>query len=103
GGLWGFIPGVLRARLGVSEIIVTLMLNYVALLRIQYWVFGAWSEAGCQHTKPFPPQAVLPRLTDLAETFPGLGGLTVHLGLIFGIVAGTILWVALERARWGVE
>jgi general nucleoside transport system permease protein len=103
GGLWGFIPGVLRARLGVSEIIVTLMLNYVALLWIQYWVFGAWSEAGFQQTKPFPPEAVLPRLTDLAETFPALGGLTVHLGLIFGIVAASIMWVALERTRWGYE
>jgi ABC-type uncharacterized transport system permease subunit len=103
GGLWGFIPGVLRARLGVSEIIVTLMLNYIALLWIQYWVFGAWSEAGFQQTKPFPPEAILPRLTDLAGTFPALGGLTVHLGLIFGIVAAAIMWVALERTRWGYE
>jgi simple sugar transport system permease protein len=103
GGLWGFIPGVLRARLGVSEIIVTLMLNYIALLWIQYWVFGAWSEAGFQQTKPFPPEAVLPRLTDLAETFPAMGGLTVHLGLIFGIVAAAIMWVGLERTRWGYE
>ncbi len=31
GGAWGFIPGILRARLGVNEIITTLMLNYVAL------------------------------------------------------------------------
>jgi len=103
GGLWGFIPGVLRARLGVSEIIVTLMLNYVALLWVQYWVFGAWSEAGFQQTKPFPPEAVLPRLTDLSGLFPALGGLTVHLGLVFGIVAAAIMWVALERTRWGYE
>jgi simple sugar transport system permease protein len=103
GGLWGFIPGVLRARLGVSEIIVTLMLNYVALLWIQYWVFGPWSDAGFQQTKPFPPEAILPRLTDFSGMFPALGGLTVHLGLIFGIVAAAIMWVALERTRWGYE
>ena len=46
GGLWGFIPGILKARLGVNEIIVTLMLNYVALLWVQFWVFGPWSEGG---------------------------------------------------------
>src|SRR5215470_3203253 len=97
GGLWGFIPGVLRARLGVSEIIVTLMLNYVALAWIQYWVFGPWSEGGFQQSKQFPPEAILPRLTDFSETFPALGGLTVHLGLVFGIVAAAIMWVALER------
>jgi general nucleoside transport system permease protein len=103
GGLWGFIPGVLRARLGVSEIIVTLMLNYIALLWIQYWVFGPWSDAGFQQTKPFPPEAILPRLTDFAATFPAFGGLTVHLGLVFGIVAASIMWIALERTRWGYE
>ena len=103
GGVWGFIPGILRARLGVSEIITTLMLNYVALFWIQYWVFGPWSEGGFQQTRPFPPEAWLPRLTDLAAAFPVLGGLTVHLGLIFGILAATIMWVALERTRWGYE
>ena len=103
GGAWGFIPGILRARLGVSEIITTLMLNYVALFWIQYWVFGPWSEGGFQQTRPFPPEAWLPRLTDLAAAFPVLGGLTVHLGLIFGILAATIMWVALERTRWGYE
>jgi simple sugar transport system permease protein len=103
GGLWGFIPGILRARLGVNEIITSLMLDYVALSWIQYWVFGPWSEGGFQQTHPFPPEAWLPRLTDLAEQFPILAGLTVHLGLIFGIVVAAIMWVALERTRWGYE
>ena len=103
GGAWGFIPGILRARLGVNEIITSLMLNYVALSWIQYWVFGPWSEGGFQQTDPFPPEAWLPRLTDFAEAFPVLGGLTVHLGLVFGIVLAAIMWVALERTRWGYE
>ena len=103
GGLWGFIPGILRARLGVSEIIVTLMLNYVALAWVQYWVFGPWSKGGFQETAAFPPEAWLPRLTDFAATFPILSGLTTHLGLIFGIIAATIMWIALERTRWGYE
>jgi simple sugar transport system permease protein len=103
GGLWGFIPGILKARLGVSEIIVTLMLNYIALSWVQFWVFGPWSEGGFQQTDAFPREAWLPRLTDFATAVPGLGGLTVHLGLIFGIIAATIMWVALERTRWGYE
>jgi simple sugar transport system permease protein len=103
GGFWGFIPGILRARLGVSEIITTLMLNYVALSWVQFWVFGPWSEGGFQQTDPFPREAWLPRLTDFSDRFPALAGLTVHLGLIFGIVAAAIMWVALERTRWGYE
>ena len=103
GGVWGFIPGILKARLGVSEIIVTLMLNYVALFWVQYWVFGPWSEGGFQQTKAFPPEAALPRLTDFAAQFPVLAGLTTHAGLIIGLVAAAIMWVALERTRFGYE
>ena len=71
GAAWGFIPGVLKARFAVNEIIVTLMLNYIALLWITYWVFGPWSSGGFQITEQFPREAWLPRLTDLAKQFPG--------------------------------
>jgi general nucleoside transport system permease protein len=103
GGIWALIPGILRAKLGVNEIITTLMLNYVALQWIQFWVFGPWSEGGFQQTKPFPREAWLPRLTDFSSTVPAFGGLTVHLGLVFGLVAAGLLWVLLERSRLGYE
>ncbi len=103
GGLWGLIPGVLKAVLGVNEIIVTLMLNYIALFWIQFWVFGSWSESGFQQTKAFPKEAWLPRLADLAGSVPAFGGLTVHLGFIFGLVAAAIMWLFLERSRYGYE
>ncbi|HUQ44955.1 MAG TPA: ABC transporter permease [Candidatus Limnocylindria bacterium] len=103
GAAWALAPGILRARLGVNEIITSLMLNYVALFWVQYWVFGPWSEGGFQQTRPFPPEAWLPRLTDFAAGNPMLGGLTVHLGLVFGLIAAALLWVVLERGRWGYE
>jgi simple sugar transport system permease protein len=103
GAFWGLIPGLLRARLGVNEIISTLMLNYVALFWLQFWVFGPWSESGFQQTKAFPREAWLPRLSDFSAAVPGLGGLTVHLGLVFGLIAAGILWLILERSRWGYE
>jgi simple sugar transport system permease protein len=103
GAAWGFIPGILRGVLGVNEIITTLMLNYVALFWVQFWVFGPWSQGGFQQTAPFPREAWLPRLTDFSSSVPAFSGLTVHLGLVFGIVAAGILWVALERSRWGYE
>ncbi len=103
GGIWGLIPGVLRARLGVNEIITTLMLNYVALFWVQFWVFGPWSEGGFQQTAAFPPEAFLPRLTDFASSVPAFDGLTVQLGLVFGLVAAGIVWLFLERSRWGYE
>jgi simple sugar transport system permease protein len=103
GALWGLIPGVLRAKLGVNEIITTLMLNYIALAWIQFWVFGPWSEGGFQQTHPFPPEAWLPRLTDFAEEFPVLAGLTTHLGMVFALIAAAIMSVVVSRTRWGYE
>lgn len=103
GALWGFIPGILKARLNVNEIITTLMLNYIALSWVLYWVFGAWSEGGFQMSPVFPKTAWLPRLTDYAARFPVLGGLTLHLGFILAVIAAVVVWFILNRSRWGYE
>src|SRR5512136_29284 len=39
GALWGFIPGILKARFKVNEIISSLMLNYIAISWINFWIF----------------------------------------------------------------
>ncbi len=103
GALWGFIPGFLKARLRVNEIITTLMLNYVAVAWNNYFIFGVWSEGGFQMSKTFAKNAWLPRLTDFGKTIEVLRGLTVHLGLVFGVLAAVIVWYVLYRSRWGYE
>ena len=103
GALYGAIPGILKAYRDVNEIIVTLMLNYVAAAWIAYWVFGPWSEAGFQLTAQFPKADWLPRLSDFASSVPAFGGLTVHLGLIFGLVAAVVVRFILFRSRRGYE
>ncbi len=103
GALWGLIPGVLKAKLAVNEIITTLMLNYIALAWVQFWVFGPWSESGFQETAQFPRTAYLPRLTDFADAVPALGGLTIHLGFVFALVATAIVWLVVSRTHWGYE
>lgn len=103
GAVWGFIPGILKARFNVNEIISTLMLNYIALLWVAYWVFGAWSERGFQLTPTFPRAAWLPRLADYATAFKPFSGLTVHLGFVFAILAVAAVWYLLSRTRFGYE
>jgi ABC-type uncharacterized transport system permease subunit len=103
GALLGFVPGVLKARFGVNEIITTLMLNYIATYWVAYWVFGAWSERGFQLTPTFPRSAWLPRLTDYASFFKPFAGLTVHLGFVFAILAVVGVWYLLARTRFGYE
>ncbi len=103
GALWGFVPGYLKAKFNVNEIVTTLMMNYIASSWVLFWVFGAWSEAGFQMSPMFPKTAWLPRLTDFAQQVRSLGGLTLHLGIVFGLVAAVVVWFIISRSRWGYE
>jgi len=123
GAIWGFIPGYLKGRFGVNEIITTLMLNYIAILWNNFWIFDQWSDAGFQMTPTFEKSAWLPRLVDYARPYNnfietsdsalvpflsniGLGkisGMTLHLGFILALVVVVIVWWVLDRSRWGYE
>ena len=103
GAIWGFIPGYLKAKFNVNEIISTLMLNYIAISWVNFWIFGVWSEGGFQMSPKFPETAWLPRLSQYAESIPFFRGLTTHGGLILGIIAAVILWFIVYRSRWGYE
>jgi simple sugar transport system permease protein len=103
GAIWGFIPGVLKAKYNVNEIITTLMLNYVAIFWNNYWIFGKYSDAGFQMTPMFDKNAWLPRLSDYAKQIPALSGITLHLGVVFGLVAAVVVWWILYRSKWGYE
>jgi ABC-type uncharacterized transport system permease subunit len=103
GALWGLIPGLLKARLNVNEIITTLMMNYIAVSWNYFWIFGVWSEGGFEMSKVFPKMAWLPRLADYARQAPILRGLTTHLGLLFGLLATVGVWYILYRSKWGYE
>jgi general nucleoside transport system permease protein len=103
GALWGFIPGVLKARFSVNEIITTLMLNYIAILWNNFWIFDKWSDAGFQMTPTFDKSAWLPRLTDYARQYQSLSGMTLHFGFVIALIATVIVWWILKYSKWGYE
>jgi simple sugar transport system permease protein len=101
---YGAIPGFLKARLNINEIITTLMLNYVAYKWVEFFVVvGPWSIGDFESTGRFPNPATWPRLTAYAERFPALSGLTAHPGILLGIGAAVLLAWVLYRSRWGYE
>jgi ABC-type uncharacterized transport system permease subunit len=104
GFLYGAIPGFLKARLNINEIITTLMLNYVAYKWVEYFVVvGPWSIGDFESTGRFPTAATWPRLTEYAKQIPILGGLTAHPGILLGIGVAILLAWILNRSRWGYE
>lgn len=103
GALWGFVPGYLKAKLNVNEIITTLMLNYIALSWNNYWIFAHWNESGFQMSPTFPKNAWLPRLADYAKQIPLFSGMTLHLGILFSLAMTVVVWLILYRSKWGYE
>jgi simple sugar transport system permease protein len=103
GAIWGFFPGYLKAKFNVNEIITTLMLNYVAILWNNFWIFDKWSDAGFQMTPTFVKSAWLPRLADYAKQYKAFSGITLHLGVIIGFAAAIVVWWIFQRSRWGYE
>jgi simple sugar transport system permease protein len=104
GVLYGAIPGFLKARLNINEIITTLMLNYVAYKWVEFFiVVGPWSIGDFESTGRFPTPATWPRLTEYADRYPIAAGLTAHPGIFLGIGAAILLAWILFRSRWGYE
>ena len=96
GAAWAGLAAVPRALWGVNEIITTLLLNYVAILAVAYLVTGPWrSEASFNLpvSDQFGPGAALPLIGDSL----------IHVGVFFPLVAALVLYVLLNRSRWGYE
>jgi general nucleoside transport system permease protein len=96
GAAWALLPAWLRAWHGVNEIITTLMLNYVAVLWVNYLVYGPWKDPAGRNF-PFTP-----RFTDNA-IFGRIGDGQLHTGLVVPIVAALVLLFVMARTRWGYE
>lgn len=63
GGLWGFVPAILKAKLGAHEVITTMMLSYVAFYVTGYMVNYPFKAPGwVAQTVPIAPSAELPRI-----------------------------------------
>lgn len=96
GGLWGLIPALLRQRLRTNEIIVTLMLNYIAILLLDYLVYGVWKDPtsfGFPMTKEFTPQAIVGKI----------GTTSINWGLAHCLVLGVLVWMFIRYTRIGFE
>ncbi|GFN31181.1 ABC transporter permease [Paenibacillus xylaniclasticus] len=96
GGIWGLLAAVPRTHFQVNELISSLMLNYIALLLLDYFVYGPWKDpAGFN----FPGTPMFETWMQLAT----LGSGRLHLGLFIGLGGVFFYWLILNRMRWGYE
>jgi ABC-type uncharacterized transport system permease subunit len=99
GGVVGAVPGVLKARFGAHEVIVTIMLNFVVLALLNYLVSAKLHVPDTLHT-PELKSGALPRLSDVATPFHGsAANATILLAIVTALALGWYLF----RTRRGFE
>lgn len=101
GGLYGGIPGALKARTGAHEVITTIMLNAIALFYVR-WLVNSQdpvilrdTASTVARTAPIEESARLPEIVD---SEPAL-----HLGLVLMIALAGLVWFVLQRTTFGFE
>ena len=95
GMLWAGLTALLRDRFNANEILVSLMLVYVAVQVLNFLVFGPWKDpAGYNfpQTRTFEAVTRIPRL---------MAGSRVTIGAVIALVAAGLLWLYLFRTRSG--
>ena len=94
GGLWGFIPGALKAWTGAHEVVTTIMLNTIAATFIGYLVSGPLLATGFSFD----------RTGDIGNAaLPIIFGRNLHLGVVIAFLAVPVIWWLLWRSTLGFE
>lgn len=103
GGVWGAIPGILKARFGSHEVINTIMMNFIAIALASYFTQYHYKEPGdpLQQTVPIGENADLPRLGSFLPGIPER--IPVNLAFVIALLACLAVYVFLWRTRWGYE
>lgn len=90
-------PVLLKTRLGVDEVVTTLLLNFIMLLFVSYLLEGPMKDPmgmGWPKSPALIPEARLPRIVD---------GLRLHWGFALAILAAIVVWVIQTRTALGFE
>lgn len=103
GGVWGAIPGVLKARFGSHEVINTIMLNFVAVALCSYFTQYHYKTPGdpIMETTVIGPGAHIARL---GKFVPGLPErIPVNVAFLLALLCCVLVYLFLWRTKWGYE
>ncbi|MET7279163.1 ABC transporter permease [Kribbella sp. NPDC005582] len=96
GAIWGGVVGLLKARTGAHEVIVTIMLNYVAIYLLQ-WLLTTSTFQRPGRADPISP------VVDKNAQYPQFGDTRLHVGFLLALVAAVFVWWLLNKSTVGFE
>ena len=94
GGVWCLIAGALKSQWGVSETLVTLMLNYIAIKLVSYLQYVLWKD---------PNAYGQPKIANYPKELQFTSVLGIHYGWIIAVVLLVMMWFLLRRSKLGYE
>lgn len=96
GAIWGVVPAILKLWRGADEIIVTLLMNFIAIFFLKYLVQGPMQPEGSNFnmSAQLPQGGVLPVLVD---------GTRLHLGVLLALLLAVGVWVLLQHTAFGLR
>lgn len=97
GAVWGFVPGILKARTGAHEVIVTIMMNFVA-----YNLIG-WSLRTELVQREGRSDAISKIVEPTAALVPLVQGLRANWGIVLALLAAVAVWWLVFRSTKGFE
>jgi len=102
GALWGAIPGLLKVKFKTNEILVSLMLTYIAIFLVDWTVRSPWRDPiafGFPLTKAYPDAGLIPLMS-----LPGIGRLgQLHWGVPVSLLVAIGGWFYLSRSLGGYQ
>jgi general nucleoside transport system permease protein len=103
GGLWGAIPGILKARFGSHEVINTIMLNFIAVALASYFTQYHYKIPGdpIMETAPIGAGGHIVRLGKFIPGFPER--IPLNLAFILALLCCLLVYLFLWRTKWGYE
>ena len=95
GGLWGFIPGILKAKYGINEIVLTVMLTEIAIQIVSWLIRGPMLDP---NSFGIPQTAALSKAGRLPLM---LTGTRLHIGILIALVCALVIYILLWKTTFG--
>ncbi len=103
GGIWGMIPGVLKAKFGSHEVINTIMLNFIAIALVSYFTQYHYKIPGdaILQTAEIGEAAHIPRISQFIPGMPEFVPLSI--AFLIAILMCVLVYIFLWKTKWGYE
>lgn len=99
-GFLGLIPAYIKVKKGVSEVITTIMMNFIVLALINFFLIDFFAVKSTVHTEKIPDEFMISKLSDFIPMFQGS---SVNLTFIFAVALAVLIYFFIYKTKIGYK